>query len=391
MDNFYNDDLFEKDISVEEFDHITDGVEDHVFSDRYLAGKEKMMKTYTQKKKAKTTGMFPKIAAAALAIIVASPFVVNAAMGGELFNRIWGNEGKTNVTSHQVKVVESGKIDDKGNPVTNDVTMPKIEYVAQDPEVAARLLAGKYTTNPVSTTIGDTTITVETVVRDGMGIVVAYTVERPGGVNCFNYSQFDNEAKGAWFNEDQNIMFGFDEGVGKIWVDLERSTDTKLYCYEYLCDSYALFGPESHSQITDHITLSCQEYTDTRANIEKANNPKGDTSYIKDSKSVNIPVADKLGTKVFTSAGNGSIKISPIAMQWDSTGGKAPKGESLDSVKSLKITYKDGTEYVVYNENTASYGYLCGNDTGFIVLFNRLVDTDNVAKIKINDSDYILK
>lgn len=391
MDNFYNNDLFEKDISIEEFDHITDGVEDHVFSDRYLAGKEKMMKTYTQKKKAKTTGMFPKIAAAALAIIVASPFVVNAAMGGELFNRIWGNEGKTNVTSHQVKVVESGKIDDKGNPVTNDVTMPKIEYVAQDPEVAARLLAGKYTTNPVSTTIGDTTITVETVVRDGMGIVVAYTVERPGGVNCFNYSQFDNEAKGAWFNEDQNIMFGFDEGVGKIWVDLERSTDTKLYCYEYLCDSYALFGPESHSQITDHITLSCQEYTDTRANIEKANNPKGDTSYIKDSKSVNIPVADKLGTKVFTSADNGSIKISPIAMQWDSTGGKAPKGESLDSVKSLKITYKDGTEYVVYNENTASYGYLCGNDTGFIVLFNRLVDTDNVAKIKINDSDYILK
>ena len=145
------------------------------------------------------------------------------------------------------------------------------------------------------------------------------------------------------------------------------------------------------SPITDHITLSCQEYTDTRANIEKANNPKGDTSYIKDSKSVKIPVADKLGTKVFTSADNGSIKISPIAMQWDSTGGKAPKGESLDSVKSLKITYKDGTEYVVYNENTASYGYLCGNDTGFIVLFNRLVDTDNVAKIKINDTDYVLK
>ncbi|MBO4681729.1 MAG: hypothetical protein J5623_07480 [Clostridiales bacterium] len=391
MDNFYNDDLFEKDISIEEFDHITDGVEDHVFSDRYLAGKEKMMKTYTQNKKAKTTGMFPKIAAAALAIVVASPFVVNAAMGGELFNRIWGNEGKTNVTSHQVKVVESGKIDDKGNPVTNDVTMPKIEYVSQDPEVAARLLAGKYTTNPVSTTIGDTTITVETVVRDGMGIVVAYTVERPGGVNCFNYSQFDNEAKGAWFNEDQNIMFGFDEGVGKIWVDLARSTDTKLYCYEYLCDGYALFGPETHSPITDHITFSCQEYTDTRANIEKANNPKGDTSYIKDSKSVKIPVADKLDSKVFKSADNGTIKISPIAMQWDSTGGTASKGEALDSVKSLKITNKDGSEYVVYNDNTASYGYLCGNDTGFIVLFNRLVDTDNIAKIKINDTDYTLK
>ncbi len=391
MDKFYNDDLFEKDISIEEFDHITDGVEDHVFSDRYLAGKEKMMKSYTQKKKAKMTGIFPKIAVAAAAIVFASPFVVNAATGGELFNRIWGNGGKPNVTSHQVKIVESGKIDDKGNPVTNNVTMPKIEYVAQDPEVAARLLAGKYTTEPVSTTISDTTITVETVVRDGMGIVVAYTVERPGGVNCFNFSQFDNEAKGAWFNEDQNILFGFDEGVGKIWVDLERSTDTKLYCYEYLCDSNALFGPESHSPITDHITLSCQEFTDTRANIEKTNRTKGDTSYIKDSKSVKIPVADKLGSKEFSSADNGTLKISPIAMQWDSTGGTAPKGEALDSVKSFKITYKDGTEYVVFNENTASYGYLCGNDTGFIVLFNRLVDTDNISKITINGSEFKAK
>ena len=32
-----------KDISIEEFDHITDGVEDHVFSSRYLAGKEMIM------------------------------------------------------------------------------------------------------------------------------------------------------------------------------------------------------------------------------------------------------------------------------------------------------------------------------------------------------------
>lgn len=391
MKNNLNDELNVRDISIEEFNHITDGVEDHVFSDRYLARKEKMMKSYTQNKKANTTRLFPKIAAAAIAIVVASPFVVNAAMGGELFNRLWGNEGKRNVPSHQVTVVESGKIDDKGNPVSNKVTMPKIEYVAQDPEVAARLLAGKYTTKSVSTTIGDTTITVETVVRDGMGIVAAYTVERAAGVNCFNYSQFDNEAKGAWFNEDQNIMFGFDEGVGKIWVDLQRSTDTKLYCYEYMCDNHALYGPDVQSPITDHITLTCQEYTDTRANIEKSNTGKGEKNYIKDSKSVTIPVAEKLGSKTFKSADNGTLKVSPIAMQWDSTGGKAPKGEALDSVKSLKITYKDGSEYLVYNENTASYGYICGNDAGFIVLFNRLVDTDNIAKITINDSEFNTK
>ena len=35
--NLYKDN-FIRDISIEEFDHITDGVADHVFSDEYLAG-----------------------------------------------------------------------------------------------------------------------------------------------------------------------------------------------------------------------------------------------------------------------------------------------------------------------------------------------------------------
>ena len=41
--NLYKDD-FIRDISIEEFDHITDGVADHVFSDEYLAGKESIMR-----------------------------------------------------------------------------------------------------------------------------------------------------------------------------------------------------------------------------------------------------------------------------------------------------------------------------------------------------------
>ena len=343
------------------------------------------MKSVKNDKKAKVSHLGIKVAVAAAALVMASPFVVNAATGGELFARIWGNEGKSNVASHQVTIVESGKIDDDGNPVTVDVKMPKIEYAAQDPDVADKLLNGKYTTEPVSTTIGDTTVTVETVVHDGMGIVAAYTVERAGGVNCFNYSQLDNEAKGAWFNEDQNIMFGFEEGAGKIWVDLERSTDTKLYCYEYM----VTIG--SKSSIKDHITLFCQEYKDTRANIEKMNNEKGDTSYIKDSKSVKVPVADKLTSETFKSSDKGTIKISPIAMKWDSTGGKAPKGEALDSVSNVKITLNDGSTYLVFDENTASYGYICGDDTGFTVLFNRLVDVDNIAKITIDGTDFTLK
>ena len=44
MDKNLNQDNFIRDITIEEFDHITDGVEDHVFSDEYLARKESIMK-----------------------------------------------------------------------------------------------------------------------------------------------------------------------------------------------------------------------------------------------------------------------------------------------------------------------------------------------------------
>ena len=383
MEPEFKNDIFDKDISIEEFDHITDGVEDHVFSDEYQSRKETIM--YNAKHKANITKLGVKVAAAASVIAIAAPFAVNAATGGELFNRIWGNAGKDTVESHSEVYVEGGKIRDDGTPVTHEVIMPRIEYVEADPEAAARLIGDKFTTEPVVCTVGDTTITVESVVRDGIGIVAAYTIEREGGVNCFNYSQFDNEAKGAWFSEDTNILFGFNEGTGKIWVDLENSTDDKLCCYEYMCDNSVLFGTAAFDPITDHITLFTQEYTMSRSDMYTKAAEKGDhDQFIKEQNEYVIPVAGKLDTKMFYSSDNGSIKISPIAMVWDSTGGTEIKGETILPETSLKITYNDGTEYLVFDENTSSVGYVCGTDTGFIVLFNRLVDTDNIASITID-------
>ena len=396
MNKDHNEEFLTRDISIEEFDHITDGVEDHVFSDRYNARKEEIMKNVKNNTAARTSRLGVRIAVIAAAMIVAAPFAVNAATGGEffdsLFGGLWGNTGKQNVESHQVSIIESGKTDDKGNPVVHKDIMPKIEYVAQDPQVAERLIGGRYTTQPVTATISDTTITVETVVRDGMGIVVAYTVEREDGVNCFNYSQFDNEAKGAWFNDDQNIVFGFNEGTGKIWVDLSRSTKTKLYCYEYLCDNIALYANPDIPGITDHISLTMQEYTMTRREIDKQIREKGQFNYVKEEKTVDIPIADKLDSKSFGSSDMGTLKISPIAMQWDCTGSTV-EGEPFDAVTQIRITYKDGSEYLIYDQEkpVASYGYICGNKNGFIVLFNRLVDTDNIAKITINNSDFTVK
>ena len=389
MEPEFKNDIFEQDISIEEFDHITDGVEDHVFSDRYQSRKETIMKNARHTATISKLGV--KIAAAASVIVIAAPFAVNAATGGEFFSRIWGNEGKDSVESHTEVFVEDGKTHDDGTPVTYEVVMPKIEYVEADPEVASRLIGDKFTAEPVVCTVGDTTVTVNSVVRDGIGIVAAYTIEKEGGVDCLNYSQLDNESKGAWLSEDTDILFGFEEGTGKIWVDLERSTEDKIYCYEYMCDNSVLYGDAAFAPITDHITLFTQEFTMNRSEVYAEAAEKGDyEQFIKEQNEYVIPVADKLSTKMFYSSDNGSIEISPIAMVWDSTGGTEIKGETIDSVESIRITYNDGSEYLVYDENTASYGYICGTDTGFISLFNRLADVDNISSITINDSVFTL-
>ena len=380
MEQNFKDDIFEQDISIKEFDHITDGVEDHVFSDRYLSRKEAIM---NDAKKAKVSKLGTKVAAAAAVVALAAPFAVNAATGGELFGKLWGNSGKETVESHTAVMFEEGKTNDDGTPVTYEAVLPRIEYVEADPELVARLVGDKMTTEPVTCAVGDTTITVESVVRDGIGIVAAYTIEKEGGVDCFNYSQLDNESRGAWFSEDTTIVFGFEEGTGKIWVDLENSTEDKLYCYEYMCDNSLLYGS---APITDHVTLTTFEYTMKASEINVESKEEA-AQFVKSANNYVIPVADKLDTKMFTSD-NGSIEISPVSMVWDSTGGTEIKGETLSSDTSLKITYYDGTEYLVFDENTNSTGYVCGTDTGFIALFNRLVDTDNIAKITINGMDF---
>lgn len=387
-------------ISVEEFDRIDVSSEEHVFSDRYNRRKELIMRDYKTRTRRNAGGQLTKsLLVAAAALVIAAPFAVNAATDGELFDRLWGRTGKKDVDSHVETMVEDGKIDENGNPVTYEVTMPKVEFSDVDPDTASRLIGNNMTTEPVACKIGDTTITIESVVRDESGIVASYTVEQPGGVKCLNYSQSDNEAKGAWFKEDSDLMFGFDEGIGKIYVDLERSTPDKIYCNEYMCDSYSLFGSGLFTPVTDHITLNARRI-DTKKKATSTS--KGSVDYVIEEKSFEIPVSDKLESVTLNSKDGGLIKVSPISMQWDSTGGKEPKGATIDSLCRIVITYKDGSTYLVYDHTnefmnykaeteTESLAYICGTDKGVITLFNRLVDTSEIEKITINDYEFKMK
>ena len=412
MEKNLNEELFEKDISIEEFDHITDGVEDHVFSDRYLAGKEKMMKTYTQKNKAKMTGIFPKVAvAAATVLVLGTPFAVNAATNGALFASLWGTEGKTNIPNHTVTVVESEKIRNDGTPVKHTFEMPKVEFADMDPDKAAALLKGKLMANPVVTEFGGYKFTVLAVARDGNCIAVEYTIENEKGVNLLNYNKLSNETKGASTNEDQNFMYYFGAGPGKTYVDMSKSTSTKIFCREYMSDVDFLskYADPAHAEFpTDAgMKLHIYEFNDTMTSYYKAE--KDPFKNVKDQVTVDIPFADKIDMSTTTGNDSGSIKLSPISMVLKGSAklyGKNHYGddynpefsEGVDYLRTVKITSKDGSEYNVYNKGNengkggvASYAYMVGEKDSVSIMFNRLVDTNNISKITVNGIDFNFK
>ena len=378
-------------ISIDEFDNMDKNFETHTFSDKYNKRKMAELKTYKkQMNKINYHGLEKVAVVAVAALAISSPFAVNALTNGELFNRIWGNEGKKSINSYKIEQVESEKIDDKGNVSKNTITMPKVEYEKADPEKAEKLIGDNVAREPKEIQMGDTKMTVNSVTRDSNGIVAEYTLEKKGGVDCLNYSELDNQLKGAWINEKQDLRYVFAEGSGKIYVDMKKSTKDKLYCYEYMAADDIVHAGESYvDKISDHITL---------------------VYYIKGvEEKVEIPVKDEIKTTLFENAKGGKIEISPIAMRICDAKGILSDEDNLYEmagfISKMEITYKDGSKYLVsqesctdenlneikVDEEIANYEYICGGSEGVITLFNRLVDVSEIEKISINGVDYTLK
>ena len=63
-------------------------------------------------------------------------------------------------------------------------------------------------------------------------------------------------------------------------------------------------------------------------------------------------------------------------------------GAAIDNPLKVEINYKDGSTYLVMDENVASYHYICGMDSEIITLFNRIVDIDQGESITVNGVVY---
>lgn len=213
--------------------------------------------------------------------------------------------------------------------------------------------------------------------------VVEFTLEREGGVEGLCYGQLDNESKGAWFAADAPFRFYFADCSENIFVDLEKSTEDILYCYDYMAVD---------------LTDQAQELT-----LEIYQNHDEDVAALADT--LLVPLSNQIGKKECTNAEGGRISLSSIAMNVD-----VNEGLGLDSIRAcdpwnvyyVAIRYVDGTSYVVHEhgidgihsceveiENT---GYVCGSEDGHLVfVFNRLVDIGKVESVIVNETVYTWK
>lgn len=373
------------DISVEEFD-VLEGK--HNFSEEYKKNKKNMMKEFRKRNLTRTKISYAKIAAAVSLVIVSVPVVANAATNGELFNRIWGSFGKENIASHDEVMYDELKGE-------YTVTYPQREYEDIDPEKAEELIGDNISYEPIVQQIGDTKLTILSYVVDGNAAVVEFTLEKEGGVDALHYSQLDNEARGAMFSEDATFDFYF-KGCGEnIYVDLDKSTSDKLYCYDYM----VLWAAEG-------LTLKICEYPCTIGEMYEAD--KSTRESIKEDTKVSLitlPVKSEVETVEYVNCDGGSLVISPLSIKIDMENGLGlTEKEAYDPYNAyyIAINYKDGSQYIVAEhekrgEHTCEVeiynaGYACGSlDNHLTYVFNRLVDVENIESITINESIYTAK
>ena len=379
-------DISQFDISIGEFDAPGEA---HEFSERYKKTRERNKQKYLYSRP-----QWRKIAsvAAAVALLIATPFAVNAATDGELFERIWGILGKKDVEAHQEPVYEAEK------DSSYYIAYPARNYAELDPETAKALIGDCVEELSLSQEVDGTTITLLSAVRDDHSAVVALTLEKEGGVDILNYSQLDNESKGAWFSDNSTFLFSIGNG-GNLYVDLDKSTDDKLYCYDYV--PLNTFGNGSLRMeivqypctLGERDALLAEAYGSERAQAVESGTKTTE---------LRIPCENRLGSTAFTNAGGGRIEMSPISMNIDmNTGLGLTAEQAYDPYSAYKIciTFSDGSTYTVieheypevydcgeYIDNTS---YSCGStDNHYLLIFNRLVNPEDVISVTVNGVGY---
>lgn len=322
-------------------------------------------------------------AAVAVTICLGMPGVVYASVKSGFFEGMFGNE-----TKKSTGVIHTEIDDGKDGKVAVDI--PSKEYVPVDEEKAEKMLGQWVMDEPIVTRIGDHTLTVQSFAYDKNAALMYFTLEREGGVTALSGDMNTNLSKGAFFTEDADFYF-YVEAAGEIagaentYVDLEKSTEEKMYCSSYI------LWPESVKE-DDLIELVIDKYPEPVRNM-----PSGEeeSAWQEQIETERVTLTDKgqIPVQCMDLGQDGHVEYSPVSICIDMSKGLGlSEEEAADPyyMRHLEIKYRDGSSYIVSDKeaNIDNSGYILGTDKEYKAAFNRLVETDQIAEIIVNDVSF---
>lgn len=336
---------------------------------------ERILSTYRQlpAKRSRRPGQIRAAAAILALLCLALPAAAYASAKTGFFQAMFGNSTKE---SHDVihKMVDNGK----GGQTA--VTIPSEEYVPVDDAQAEEMLGPWTMEEPIEKKINSHTLSIKNFVYDKNGALMYFTLEKEGGVTALAGDQETNLGKGAFFTEASDFYFTWEiaddiYGCADIYVDTVQSTPDKMYCSAYIL--WAGTPKDGDRPQLVLYTYPC---------------PRGELTEETDYSTEKIPLTDKdpLPLTDIDQGEEGSLSYSPISLSVDMAKGfSLTEEEAQDpyNLKKLEILYKDGSRYVISDqrENVENSGYTLGSETFYKVLFNRLVNVNEIQEIIVNN------
>lgn len=308
-------------------------------------------------------------AVAAIICCLAIPGVVYAAANSDFFQEMFGNTMRESVPSETREI-------DNGKGGKTPVTFPAHEYVSVDPEEAEELTGGSAMSEPVERQLGEHTLRIENLIYDKNSAFMSFTLEREGGVTMLVGDETTNEAKGAYFNDDDLWAFNLETTKGtpyarNIYIDTKKSTEDKFYCYAYMISFKSL-------QEDELPVLKIYQYPGPRSELPE------DSELDEE---ITVPLTEKKAIPVqrIDIGENGYIEYSPVSISIDLGAHSLTEEEAANY--HLEIKYKDGSSYVIYDakSHTDNSSYSLGVENMNKTAFNRLVNTENIEEIILND------
>lgn len=369
-----------------------------------------------------------KIAAAVAAVCVALPVGAYATANHEqLFGELLGTSARTSTPAQTYTY-------DKGDGVEHTATIPSHEYVDVDLSSAEALLGSYMLPEPQTIQAGSRTLTVNAAVRSENAMLVAYTLEDTSSQPTLYWDDRTNVTKGARFEENTQLRWAYrtsaqlaepngfsttvegelstepgsaipvlaanaeeafelpsadkaneaakaaasfgDVSIGSsICVDPQRSTDSILYCYEYLVFPAGIPESESLAMV-----------------IGWSDGALSDVDQASQTQTVDLSGLPVVPATTFASDSGARLSLSPLGLTLNMANGLGlddSAAKDPGSIAAITLKLANGETYTVFDsaQNLENTMYAMGSGTNFGMNFNRLVDPASVQSVEVTVRD----